>query len=425
MESITTYVDQYGYIVLLLALLLEMIAIPVPGEVLMSYTGYMVHQGQLNWIFSIIIAWTGTTIGMTTAFFIGQRLGAPFLHKHGHLIHLGPEQLEKTSGWFNKYGNKLLVVAYFIPGVRHITGYFSGITRLPFRTFAKFAYSGAFVWTTTFISLGKLLGPQWEIFYDAVKKYLVIGGIIIASVIVAVYIFRKYRKPLLWAAMAVIRRIYLIFRSKVRAEFVIFGTATATLLMIVLMITMIQNLFNAEFSDFNEVTTLIVSLVFKHGWTSIFKGILALGTHQALLIVMVLTACWIIWKGEDRTHEFLILLMVTIGGEFYQNILHAVFHRMSDGSVTSFSHFVAEFPSDQAIMVLIIYGYFTYLVVRHAEAFWVHTFMDLLLLAVLLLVAVSHILFGMEIPSNIAGGYVFGGVWLGLNILLLEIFRFI
>ncbi|MCM3023133.1 VTT domain-containing protein [Heyndrickxia ginsengihumi] len=425
MISITSYADQYGYIVLMLALLLEMIALPVPGEVLMSYTGYMVHQGQLNWIMSILIAGIGTSIGMTISYFIGKRLGGPFLHKYGHLIHLGPKQLERTSNWFKKYGNKLLLVAYFIPGVRHITGYFAGITKLPYKTFALFAYTGGFIWVSVFISIGKLLGPQWEKFHDAVKKYLVIAGIIIAAGIILYYIYRKYRKPLVWLGMGLIHWTGMIFKSRVRAEVFIFATATATLLLIVLMITMVQNLFAGEFSDFNEVTSLIVSLLFEKHWSSLMHMLLLLGSHKVLLSVIALTVIWILWKGKDRTHEILILCMATIGGELYQNILHGYFHRVALSGVTSLSHFAYEFPNSQAIMVLIVYGYFVYLVVRHAEVIWIHTFMDILFLVILLAIAVSHIFFGLELPSNIAGGYVFGGVWLGLNILLLEIFRFL
>ena len=56
MGNLTTYIDQFGYIVLFTALLLELIAIPLPGEVLMSYTGFLVFQGHLNWVVSILIA---------------------------------------------------------------------------------------------------------------------------------------------------------------------------------------------------------------------------------------------------------------------------------------------------------------------------------------------------------------------------------
>ncbi len=159
MGNITAYIDQYGYIVLFVALLLELLALPLPGEVLMSYSGFLVFQGHLNWSLSIFIAGVGVCLGMTISYWIGYKLGTPFFDKFGRRFHMGPKQLEKISHWYEKYGNKLLMVAYFIPGVRHITGYFSGITRLPYRTFALFAYSGAFLWVTTFITLGKVLGP--------------------------------------------------------------------------------------------------------------------------------------------------------------------------------------------------------------------------------------------------------------------------
>lgn len=83
---------------------------------------------------------------------------------------------------------------------------------------------------------------QWEQFHEAVKKYLVIGGIVSAGLIIAYYVFRYFHKQIFWVMMAVLRRLFLIFRSRVRAEFVIIGTTLATLFLIVLMITMIQNL---------------------------------------------------------------------------------------------------------------------------------------------------------------------------------------
>ena len=56
MGNFTVYMDQFGYIVLFAALLLELIALPLPGEVLMSYTGFLIFQGNLNWLASILIA---------------------------------------------------------------------------------------------------------------------------------------------------------------------------------------------------------------------------------------------------------------------------------------------------------------------------------------------------------------------------------
>ena len=94
MGNLTTYIDQFGYIVLFFALLLELLALPFPGEVLMGYSGFLVYQGHLNWMLSIIIAGAGASIGMTLSYWIGYRLGTPFFEKHGHRFHMGPKQIE-------------------------------------------------------------------------------------------------------------------------------------------------------------------------------------------------------------------------------------------------------------------------------------------------------------------------------------------
>ena len=81
MGNFTVYMDQFGYIVLFAALLLELIALPLPGEVLMSYTGFLIFKGNLNWLASILIAGTGASIGMTISYWIGFKLGKPFFRK--------------------------------------------------------------------------------------------------------------------------------------------------------------------------------------------------------------------------------------------------------------------------------------------------------------------------------------------------------
>ena len=200
MGYITDYINQFGYIVLFVALMLELIAVPLPGEVLMCYSGFLVFQGHLNWTLSILFAGIGACAGMTISYWVGSKLGTPFFEKYGRKFHMGKERIEKTSHWYGKYGNKLLFIAYFIPGVRHITGYFSGITWLPFRTYALFAYSGAFLWTAVFVTLGKILGPQWDQFHTLIQKYLIIGVVVAACALAMIYIYKKYKVQLIGAA---------------------------------------------------------------------------------------------------------------------------------------------------------------------------------------------------------------------------------
>ncbi|PWW02808.1 membrane protein DedA with SNARE-associated domain [Paenibacillus cellulosilyticus] len=192
MELLSNLLEHYGYWIILLFLLFEMLALPLPGEMMMGYIGLFVYEHKLNWFASIASASLGVVLGVTLSYWIGYRLGRPFIIRHGKMIHFSEERLNRMTVWFEKYGDKLLFVAYFIPGVRHITGYFCGVTRVSFQRYALYAYSGAIFWASLFISMGKLLGPQWEQYHSTVNRYMIMFGIASAMVAVLIYIYRKY-----------------------------------------------------------------------------------------------------------------------------------------------------------------------------------------------------------------------------------------
>jgi len=193
-ETALQYITEYGYIFLFTWLVLELIVLPLPGQVLMSYTGYLVYLGRLDWGTSILVACGGVCTGITVGYLLGLQLGAPFFHRYGHYVYLGPARLRQVARWFDKYGQKLLIFAYFIPGVRHITGYFAGVIELPYPVFALRAYLGAIIWTTTFISFGRILGPGWERLYHLLERYFTIAGVLVVLFSLG-YLWRKRRLP--------------------------------------------------------------------------------------------------------------------------------------------------------------------------------------------------------------------------------------
>ncbi|WP_274648675.1 DedA family protein [Paenibacillus humicola] len=191
LHTLNAWLVHYGYGVLFAALLLEMLALPLPGEVLMSYAGLLVFEGKMNLPLSILSAGGGVTAGITLSYWIGFRLGRPFFERHGRRFHLGPDKLDRTSRWFERYGNLLLLIAFYIPGIRHFTGYFSGVTRMAYARYAAFSYTGAFVWTGVFITLGSLLGPKWEHYHHIVNRVLAAAFIAAAIAALLVYGIRR------------------------------------------------------------------------------------------------------------------------------------------------------------------------------------------------------------------------------------------
>jgi membrane protein DedA with SNARE-associated domain len=189
MHTFEIWMEQYGYFTLFFGLLLEYIALPFPGELVMGYSGYLVYEGQINLLPALLLAWLGTSIGSSITYLAGRKLGYPFLVKYGHRLFLGSKKLKKTQDSFEKYGSKLLFFSFFIPGVRHFTGYLAGILNIPFRTFALYTYSGSLFWVVTFIVGGRILGPKWVLIHEMISK----NGIeILVYIVAAVGMFFLY-----------------------------------------------------------------------------------------------------------------------------------------------------------------------------------------------------------------------------------------
>ncbi|CAH1223187.1 MULTISPECIES: DedA family protein [unclassified Paenibacillus] len=195
LDKIQQLFGSYGYSVLFFGLLLEFVALPFPGETTMAYAGYLSYKGQLDFGILAILAFLGTTIGMTITYFIGAKAGLPFIMKYGKWFFLKPDKLDKTQKWFSKYGNGLIFIGYFIPGVRHFTGYFSGIAAISFRKFALYAYTGALFWVVLFLGIGKLFGPGWSAVFKLAHQYTAYIVAAIGLVLIAAVLYR-YRKAL-------------------------------------------------------------------------------------------------------------------------------------------------------------------------------------------------------------------------------------
>ncbi|MEG7841735.1 DedA family protein [Bacillus mobilis] len=196
MEWIHELFQQYGYYVVLVGLLLEYIALPFPGEPTLAYAGFLSHQGDLSLPILIMLSFIGTSAGMTFQYFVGNKLGMPFIQKYGKYVFLTQKKINLTKIWFDKYGYFLIFIAFFIPGVRHFTGYFAGIINLPFRRFAMTIYSGALFWVSFFLIGGYWLGENLDVIFQILGQHIweILFGMIIITLIIR---FRKNIKHMI------------------------------------------------------------------------------------------------------------------------------------------------------------------------------------------------------------------------------------
>ena len=418
MNIITDLLSQYGYIVLYFALTLELIAFPTPGETLMTYCGFLSSRGELSWGLSIFVASLGIITGITSSYFIGFYLGSPFFEKHGSRIHMGPKKMDKITKWFERYGNGLLIVAYFIPGVRHVTGYFAGITKIPYKIFAVSAYIGAFLWAGTFISLGKILGANWEKYHTPIKKYFIILAIASGLVLVLIYLFKYFKEKIIASLDIILKKSISVFHSLGKIRLVLMG---ATIFLITLAFFaggLIQDFLANEFIQFDEIVNYTIPLIFTAKYSGMMYFLPLMSSYKILIPVCIFILFWIIMKGKDKFLETRIFMTLTIGSEILEELLRRMFHQLNPTSSIGLS-----FPSEQSFLAIIIYGFAAFIIYRHVKIKWVGVVSIILSFMICLTTGLGIIYTGLQKPSDILAGYVFGSLILGIIITLLEIYR--
>lgn len=160
-ETFSYWLLEYGSLTLFILLALGIIALPVPEETLMVMAGVLMADGHLHIHWTILAALGGSICGITVSYLVGATAGSYFLSKYGGWLGIKQEHIQKAHEWFEHYGKWSLFIGYFIPGIRHFTGFTAGTTKLAYHEFALFAYTGALFWVSTFLSVGYFFGHYW------------------------------------------------------------------------------------------------------------------------------------------------------------------------------------------------------------------------------------------------------------------------
>ncbi|AGG61730.1 YpuC [Bacillus subtilis subsp. subtilis 6051-HGW] len=149
----------------------------------------------------------------------------------------------------------------------------------------------------------------------------------------------------------------------------------------------------------------------------------AFASRGVLLAVIVLTFFWTVFRGQDRKIELSFLFFLVIGGELYEEGIRRLFHSLHPVHAPLESHVLYPFPSEQTLTAFVIFGFCAYLlfvILTRRVCKLLHFFVYYRFIPHRAEPCVLY----EQYPSDVAAGYAFGGVWLSLNVLVMELFRF-
>jgi len=182
MELIQHWITAYGYYGIAALLALGIVGLPIPDETLLTFAGYLIFKGELKAFPTAVSALCGSISGITISYALGRMAGYPLLHKYGKYVRITDKELDRVHAFYRKAGGLSLTFGYYIAGVRHLTAFVAGASHLEYPVFGAFAYAGALIWATTFLTLGYLLGDRWEEILQLAHRFGVwaAAGLIVA-----------------------------------------------------------------------------------------------------------------------------------------------------------------------------------------------------------------------------------------------------
>jgi len=191
LQLIEQYMLAYGYWAVFFGVMLENAGVPVPGETILLIAGYFASTGEFHVGLVMLIAATGAVVGDNIGFAIGHHYGRNFLLKVGRFFFLTPKRLAHMENYFERHGNKTILVARFITGLRVFAALLAGASKMPWRVFIVFNMAGAVLWSVVITMLGYLFGQSLPLLIKWVGRS---GTILLICAIVGGLIIWRVRK---------------------------------------------------------------------------------------------------------------------------------------------------------------------------------------------------------------------------------------
>jgi len=186
-------IGTMGYPGIFLLMAMESSIIPVPSELVMPPAGYLVHQGRMSWIPTILAGTLGSLAGAYANYFAARYLGRPLILKYGRYVLIPPDKFERVEAFFLRHGEISTFIGRLLPVVRHLISIPAGVAGMNHFKFSLYTLLGAGIWCSILTWIGYLLGEHQE--QVMALSHKAVTWVVIASCgIIAVYIWWQRRR---------------------------------------------------------------------------------------------------------------------------------------------------------------------------------------------------------------------------------------
>lgn len=180
----TGLIDSLGYFGIVLGMAIESINIPLPSEVLMTFSGALAAEGRFDFWWVVLAGAAGNVIGSVGNYYLGAYGGRPLLEKYGKYVLIHHKDLELADRWFAKYGLAAVFFTRMLPVIRTFISFPAGVSRVRLGPFVILTFLGSFIWSAFLAYLGFYFGENYEEQIRPIFKQfdLVIGLLLVLAI---------------------------------------------------------------------------------------------------------------------------------------------------------------------------------------------------------------------------------------------------
>jgi membrane protein DedA with SNARE-associated domain len=192
-EFLTNLFQTIGWGGVVGIMALESANIPIPSEVTMPLSGWLLVQAQGGTAVQAALVgglWgaVGCTLGSLLSYALGAWGGRPLLEKYGKYLMISPHDLDMADRWFDRWGDWAAFISRLLPIVRTFISFPAGVAKTRLLPFTIYSFIGSFIWCGGLAYGGFVFGSRWEELRAIMRPF----DIPVAIVLVGGFIYYLY-----------------------------------------------------------------------------------------------------------------------------------------------------------------------------------------------------------------------------------------
>ena len=190
--AIIELITRGGYLGIVLLMGIESACIPLPSEIIMPFSGYLVFKGTLVLWLVVLAGAVGCVLGSLLAYAIGAWGGRRLVERYGKYVLVSRKDLDLADRWFRERGGLIIFVGRLLPVVRTFIAFPAGVARMPIGRFCLYTFLGSLIWCWLLAFIGVKLGQHWDTLGVWFHRFDVV---ILAALLLALglYVWRHVR----------------------------------------------------------------------------------------------------------------------------------------------------------------------------------------------------------------------------------------